>query len=539
LFFKGRTPQAKGKLPLTNQQMDFSSGCNYLDLLNKQLMKKLMAYLLLLSPLFAATQNVAINTDGSLAHNAAILDIKSDSKGLLIPRMTTLQRNAIAGPAIGLIVFDTDTYSFWMYRGDINGAWAELQHNYQNLWTKSGNNITNTNTGNVTIGPASNFDAELKLNGISPRLAFMNNDVAKGFIRALVDNLKIGTYPGNSGNIIFSPKNVDKVWITENGQMGIGTSNPSSDLTINGSNPYIQIRNNEVNTGFVQAVGSHLKLGTNSTNLTGNLFLQTKLVDRMMIDENGLVGIGTNTPSSILTINSNNPILQLRNNNVDKGFVQLVNDDIRIGTNSSNNTGKFIVRTNGVDRFTVHQDGTAELGDAASGGTLILDGPVNPGLLLQHQGLTQGYVSATSEGIEIYRSTFGNIRIHANGDGMWFFPNGQIAMGQGPKATGYLLSIEGKAIATEFKVLAVASWPDYVFAKNYKLLSLKELKAFIGQHKHLPNIPAAAEIEKEGIALGDMTKKLMEKVEELTLYILQLQDQLDELKKQLDAPKDR
>ncbi|MBK8496454.1 MAG: hypothetical protein IPL50_16690 [Chitinophagaceae bacterium] len=57
------------------------------------------------------------------------------------------------------------------------------------------------------------------------------------------------------------------------------------------------------------------------------------------------------------------------------------------------------------------------------------------------------------------------------------------------------------------------------------------MKRFIHEKKHLPNIPAATEIEKNGIQLGDMSKRLMEKVEELTLYIIQLQEPVDELKK--------
>ena len=62
---------------------------------------------------------------------------------------------------------------------------------------------------------------------------------------------------------------------------------------------------------------------------------------------------------------------------------------------------------------------------------------------------------------------------------------------------------------------------------------LSEVKQFIAENKHLPNIPPASEIEKSGVELGDMSKRLIEKIEELTLYILQQQDQIDELKKQI------
>ena len=61
---------------------------------------------------FLNAQSVAINTDGTIAHSSAILDIKSITKGMLAPRMSSVQRTAIATPAAGLLVYDTDTNSF-------------------------------------------------------------------------------------------------------------------------------------------------------------------------------------------------------------------------------------------------------------------------------------------------------------------------------------------------------------------------------------------------------------------------------------------
>ncbi len=498
-------------------------------------MKSIIFLLIVLVQMNSFAQNIAVNTDGSQPDNSAILDIKSNSKGLLVPRLTTLQRTSIAGPAMGLTVFDTETFSYWMYRGDVNGGWAELQHSFQNLWSTVGNNIYRSNTGNVTVGPYSSFDAELKLNGLAPRFAFMNDGVQKGFIRTFADDFKFGTYPGNSGKIIFSPKNVDKIWIDENGQMGIGTDAPSSQLTINGANPYIEMMHNNVNTGFLMASGVNLKLGTNSTNTTGNVRFQTQLIDRMTIDENGQVGIGTTNPTSILSISSANPIVQLKNSGVDKGFIQLVNDDIRIGTNVSNTNGKFIVRTNGADRLTVNNKGQMGLNvnpDDFSGSFSVgedEDGNASIGLVkdnvlkakLSTNGTTTTLASYSGD-FYIYRTNSSPFIAHSDGN---------FTMGGFINAFGYRLSVYGKAIAYEFTALPYASWPDYVFADDYKLKPLSEVKKFISENKHLPNIPAAAEIEKNGIQLGDMSKRLMEKVEELTLYIIQLQEQVDELKK--------
>ncbi len=97
-------------------------------------------------------QSVAINTDGSAANSSAILDIKSTSKGLLIPRLTQTQRNAVATPATGLLIYQTDyTPGYYYYNGS---TWTALSGSggSSNNWTTSGTNIYNSNSGNVGIG---------------------------------------------------------------------------------------------------------------------------------------------------------------------------------------------------------------------------------------------------------------------------------------------------------------------------------------------------------------------------------------------------
>ena len=73
-------------------------------------------------------------------------------------------------------------------------------------------------------------------------------------------------------------------------------------------------------------------------------------------------------------------------------------------------------------------------------------------------------------------------------------------------------------------------WPDFVFGKYYKLLPLKDVEQFITENQHLPNVPSSAEVESNGVELGKMNAILLQKVEELTLYILDLQKQIIELK---------
>lgn len=92
----------------------------------------------------------------------------------------------------------------------------------------------------------------------------------------------------------------------------------------------------------------------------------------------------------------------------------------------------------------------------------------------------------------------------------------------------------GLLYAREIKVNLNQLWPDYVFAENYDLMPLEELKEYISVNNHLPNVPAAREMEETGINVAQSNVMLMEKVEELTLYMLQMKEQLDAQKKLLD-----
>ena len=100
-------------------------------------------------------------------------------------------------------------------------------------------------------------------------------------------------------------------------------------------------------------------------------------------------------------------------------------------------------------------------------------------------------------------------------------------------ATGYLLSVNGKIITEEVRVQLDANWPDYVFHKNYRLKPLAEVEDFINSNNHLPGIPSAKQVADDGLMLGDMQKRVLEKVEELTLYMIQLDKENQQLKQQV------
>jgi len=94
--------------------------------------------------------------------------------------------------------------------------------------------------------------------------------------------------------------------------------------------------------------------------------------------------------------------------------------------------------------------------------------------------------------------------------------------------------VAGNIRAKEVKV-ELENWPDYVFAPEYDLLSLTEVKSHIVENGHLPNIPTAATVVSEGISLGEMNAKILQKIEELTLYTIAQEEKLQQYQQSLSA----
>jgi hypothetical protein len=113
---------------------------------------------------------------------------------------------------------------------------------------------------------------------------------------------------------------------------------------------------------------------------------------------------------------------------------------------------------------------------------------------------------------------------------------GNIGIGSGTEGRSEKLSVNGNVsingnIVSKKLTVLPSPWADYVFAKNYKLRSLTSLESFIKQNKHLPEVPSAKEVEEKGISVGENQALLLKKIEELTLYVISLQKQVNELKK--------
>jgi hypothetical protein len=144
----------------------------------------------------------------------------------------------------------------------------------------------------------------------------------------------------------------------------------------------------------------------------------------------------------------------------------------------------------------------------------------------------RGYVPAGQPGIDrvflgLYTTTY-NGGLQSRIERLTISDVGNVGIGNNnPDAK---LTVTGQVHAQEVKVTVAAPGPDYVFEKDYKLTSLEEIKNYIDQNKHLPEVPSAKEMEKNGIQLGEMNMLLLKKIEELTLYVIEQQKQIEILK---------
>ena len=95
----------------------------------------------------------------------------------------------------------------------------------------------------------------------------------------------------------------------------------------------------------------------------------------------------------------------------------------------------------------------------------------------------------------------------------------------------YDLDVVGTVRTCEIKVSNLQGWCDYVFEEDYELPALEDVEAYIKSNKHLMDIPSEAEVMEHGISLGEMDAALLKKVEELTLYVIELKKENESLKK--------
>ncbi|HEY0656574.1 MAG TPA: hypothetical protein VGD65_25750 [Chryseosolibacter sp.] len=142
-------------------------------------------------------------------------------------------------------------------------------------------------------------------------------------------------------------------------------------------------------------------------------------------------------------------------------------------------------------------------------------------------GQAHGYITGRND------SNQEKFLINTNGNS--FFNGGSV--GIGTMSPDQALTVKGKVHAEEVIIDLSVPAPDYVFEGNYSLTPLDTVQAYIAQHKHLPELPSAKEMEKDGVKVGEMEMILLKKIEELTLYIIESNKQIKALQDENAAQK--
>lgn len=98
----------------------------------------------------------------------------------------------------------------------------------------------------------------------------------------------------------------------------------------------------------------------------------------------------------------------------------------------------------------------------------------------------------------------------------------------------FSLAVKGGILAEQVLIKSERSWPDFVFASDYELMPLSELKSYIETNRHLPDVPSESQVNEQGVEVGEMQSVLLKKIEELTLYTIQLQEQVEQLQQKVN-----
>lgn len=153
--------------------------------------------------------------------------------------------------------------------------------------------------------------------------------------------------------------------------------------------------------------------------------------------------------------------------------------------------------------------------------------------------IEHNFYGVTNSSINFFRGSgmsggFISFNTNENSEKMRINANGNVSIGTvDPDPTGALLTVKGKIHAQEVLIDLNSPLADYVFSSEYKLMPLFEVEKFVKLNRHLPEIPSAADVKENGLNMGEMQNKLLQKIEELTLYVIEQQKQIDSLKKDL------
>lgn len=280
-----------------------------------------------------------------------------------------------------------------------------------------------------------------------------------------------------------------KMTLLGDGKLGVGTTSPITTLNVAGGNWDLATTNGDfaignstykLKFGVATGGGGAGDARIYTTGGTNRTIFGSNVSDIMTVASTG-VGVGTITPVKDLVVTGATPSMVIGynsatfDNNVESG--RLYFDE---GVNNALRCG-----------FEMHYDGLANRFNINS----LCTGSTNRFTILRD--------------------------------------NGNVGIG----VLNPVNKLEVNGVIRANEVIVETGWADYVFQDDYKLKPLSEVEAFIKVNKHLPSLPSADKIQEKGAHVAELMTKMMEKIEELTLYSIEQKKEIDELKRRLDEKK--
>ncbi len=359
----------------------------------------------------------------------------------------------------------------------------------------------------------------------------------------------LGTTVGQP--LIMKTDNTERMRVTKDGWVGIGTNDPARPFEVKGGGQVIGQFTSEVRTTLDILSTANNGAGNNEGNAqirfineyaggTENAVLHGSWMAGMdaedaykfkiapindsrwlgastfVIQPNGRVGIGTNTPDCQLHVRSDYPVIT----GLFSGASHTLLDIHSEGTTPA--TGNAILRLYNKPVGAGTSNGNWMVGMDAEDEYKFKIAPL--------EGATWGSAST------FVVKPDGKIGVGTNDPKDNLHVWGTMRIGEKGVVglhNDYKLAVDGKAVAKEFVVLEVGDWADFVFDESYQLMELEEVAKSIEVNKHLPGIPSAVEVKQNGMNVAEIQVKLLQKIEELTLYVIEQQKQIKALEAKL------
>jgi hypothetical protein len=454
---------------------------------------------------------------------------------------------------------------------------------------------------------------DITIYNYSPSLILQRNTADGGFTEGIQTRLQDGTdnwYFGAllTGQWIVSKGNHSnpKMTVLENGNVGIGTTNPSEKLTIGGNHEDTKLRLYSTGNGSDEPSnlslwasephwtysGTGIGYNVNGSpyygrvdNTRGSSYVrflpgETKFefqntsgnyIKAITIKDNGNIGIGTEDPGVKLDVNGTASLGKTYHNVLKVGALESAPAYFYIDTKIPFNdnpapqlhiTGYNYGNANKAIKLTIgwyvynnkffwsqyksdlgyYNPTSIKLGTYDDAGTIRVRIEIaNDGSYWSSYFISATDINGSSSNYAGWSSTLGtmpattgNITSVTEYAGIIYSNAGNMLIGKNTQDNKtYKLDVVGKIRADE--VVVNTTGADFVFEKDYKLPTIEHVANYVQENKHLPDIPSANEMVKNGVSMGDMQVKLLQKVEELTLYAIQQNDSKKELEKKYNA----